>query len=137
MQKSVKETQALQPEFPNVLSLFQWSHIPGYLLVCFNLGSRRFHTCENQAKGDASLMLSFARHLQYSPQCPLTRPFYNPLLCFPLRRLTIPKQVSPSPFYKNYIEVIESNILGTALHPSRIDRRPAHSPPHCQGGTKT
>lgn len=57
MQKSVKETQALQAEFHDVLSLFQWSHLPCYLFVWSDLGSRSFHTCENKAKGDAALVL--------------------------------------------------------------------------------
>lgn len=38
---------------------------------------------------------------------------------------------------KIYVEIIETNRLDTALHDSRLDRRPARSPPHCQGDIKS
>lgn len=40
-------------------------------------------------------------------------------------------------FCKNYIEIIETNRLDTALQDSRTYRRQEHSPPHRQGDTKS
>lgn len=119
---------------------FSGSIFPAICLSILILGVRSFHTCENKAKGDASLYYWDVAFICW----PSSVFIYFPRLGFlysstfshslALGQRTISGKISPSPFF--HFERIETNRLGTVLHHSRTDRRQTHSPLHCQGDTK-